>query len=383
MVSEAVEPLLKHFEGVEDPRIENANRRHELGEMLVLTILAVICGADSWSSVEEFGEAKLEYLRSVLKLENGIPSHDTLGDLFARLCPEQLQEGFLSWINSLVQVSEGEIVAIDGKTLRHSYDRKAGRGAIHMVSAWASANQMVLGQVKVDEKSNEITAIPALLKVLHLQGTIVTIDAMGCQTAISEQIIERGADYVLSLKGNQGQLHEDVKLFLESAHQKSFAGVVHSYYETLDKGHGRIEIRRYWMTEAIDWLEGKQKWSQLRSIGLVESERQEGEQVSIERRCFIGSIEADAKVFARAVRSHWGIENRLHWSLDMTFREDDCRVRQGYAAQNLATIRHIALNLLKNETSVKRGLQTKRQRAGWDHAYLAKVLAVGQTTEKH
>lgn len=378
MAAEAIDTFLGHFAGVEDPRIDNANRRHELGDMLVLTILAVICGADSWTAVEDFGQAKLAYLKRFLKLPNGIPSHDTLGDLFARLCPEQLQAGFLSWINALVSVSDGEIVAIDGKTLRRSYESGAGRGAIHMVSAWASANRMVLGQVKVDAKSNEITAIPALLQVLHLDGAIVTIDAMGCQKAIAEQIIERGGDYVLSLKGNQGQLYEDVELFLGKAADTGFKGVAHAYHETLDKDHGRIEVRRYWISEQIAWLESKAAWAGLCSIGLVESERHIGDKTTTERRYFISSLAADAELFARAVRTHWAIENQLHWSLDMTFREDDCRVRQGHAAQNFATIRHIALNLLKNETTSKRGIQIKRQRAGWDHRYLAKVLAVGQ-----
>ena len=247
-----------------------------------------------------------------------------------------------------------------------------------MVSAWASANRMVLGQVKVDAKSNEITAIPALLKLLNLDGAIITIDAMGCQKSIAGQIIDGGGEYVLSLKGNQSQLHEDVELFLGSAADKGFKSVAHTYHETLDKDHGRVEVRRYWISEQIQWLESKAAWPGLGSIGLVESERHEGDKVTTERRYFIASIEADAELFARAVRTHWTIENQLHWSLDMTFSEDDCRVRQGHAAQNLATIRHIALNLLKNETSVKRGLQIKRQRAGWDHRYLAKVLAVGQ-----
>jgi predicted transposase YbfD/YdcC len=378
MPAQAIQEFLNHFGDVTDPRIQNANQRHELGDMLVLTILAVICGADSWTAVEQFGKAKRADLKAFLKLPHGIPSHDTLGDLFARLCPEQLQAGFLSWVNSLVSVSDGEIVAIDGKTLRRSYDTGNGRGAIHMVSAWASANRMVLGQVKVDAKSNEITAIPALLNVLHLDGAIVTIDAMGCQKAIAEQIIERGGDYVLALKGNQSGLHEDVELFLSGGLDKGFEGIAHGFHETLDKGHGRVEVRRYWISEQIDWLESKAAWSGLRSIGLVESERHEGDKITTERRYFIASIEADAEVFAQAVRTHWTIENQLHWSLDMTFREDDCRVRQGHAAQNLATIRHLALNLLKNETSLKCGLQIKRQRAGWDRRYLAKVLAVGQ-----
>lgn len=372
------ERFLEHFEDVDDPRVDNANLRHELGDMLLLTILAVICGADSWTEVEEFGYAKQDYLSGFLKLPHGIPSHDTLGDVFARLCPQQLQEGFLSWINALVTISEGEIVALDGKTLRHSYDSGGGRGAIHMVSAWAVANQVVLGQRKVDDKSNEITAIPQLLKSLHLTDAVVTIDAMGCQKSIAEQIIEARADYVLALKGNQGDLHDDVKLFLDQAIDKGFAEITHDYHETLDKGHGRVEVRRYWITEHISWLEGRDQWKGLKAIGVVESERHINDQVSTERRYFIASIGADAKLFARAVRGHWGIENQLHWSLDVTFREDDCRVRQGRAAENFALIRHLALSLLKNEKTAKVGIKIKRSKAGWDHRYLAKVLAVGQ-----
>ena len=375
------EGFLQHFEEVDDPRIDNANRRHELSDMLVLTIVAVICGADSWTEIEAFGQAKLDYLKQFLKLPHGIPSHDTLGDVFARLCPDELQVGFLSWINALVTVSAGEIVAIDGKTLRRCYDKGGARGAIHMVSAWATSNQVVLGQRKVDDKSNEITAIPQLLQTLHLTDAVVTIDAMGCQKAIAEQIIQGQADYVLSLKGNQGQLHEDVKLYLDQAIDKDKVDGAGQGYETIDKDHGRIERRRYWITETLDWLEDKAQWCGLRSIGAVESERHVGEQVSRERRYFIASIEADAELFARAVRSHWGVENQLHWSLDVTFREDDCRVRQGYAAQNLALIRHLALNLLKNEKSAKVGIKIKRSKAGWDHRYLAKVLAVGQTSD--
>jgi predicted transposase YbfD/YdcC len=350
--------------------------------MLVLTLLAVICGADSWTEIEAFGQAKQAYLKRFLKLPHGIPSHDTLGRVFAQLCPEELQAGFMSWINALVTVSAGEVVALDGKTLRRSYDKGRARGAIHMISAWATNNQVVLGQRKVDDKSNEITAIPQLLKTLHLTGAVVTIDAMGCQKAIVEQIIQGQADYVLSLKGNQGQLHEDVKLYLDQAIDKPHAKRACQRHETIDKDHGRIEVRRYWITESIDWLEDKAQWRGLRSIGAVESERHIGDEVSIERRYFIASIDADAQRFAHAVRSHWAIENALHWSLDVTFREDECRVRQGHAAQNLALIRHLALNLLKNEKTAKVGLKIKRSKAGWDQRYLAKVLAVGQNSGK-
>ena len=376
------EQFLEHFEEVDDPRVDNANLRHELGDMLVLTILAVICGADSWTEVEAFGHAKQDYLKGFLKLPHGIPSHDTLGDVFARLCSEQLQEGFLSWINALVTISEGEIVALDGKTLRHSYDNGGGRGAIHMVSAWAVANQVVLGQRKVDDKSNEITAIPQLLKSLHLTDAVVTIDAMGCQKAIAEQIIKAQANYVLALKGNQGDFYDDVELFLDQALDKGFAEIAHDYHETLDKDHGRVEVRRYWITDHIVWLENRERWKGLRTIGVVESERHINGEISTERRYFIASIGADARLFGRAVRGHWGIENQLHWSLDVTFREDDCRVRQGRAAENFSLIRHLALSLLKNEKTAKVGIKIKRSKAGWDHRYLAKVLAVGQDISK-
>lgn len=377
-MEEVSDRFLKHFDEVDDPRLDNANRRHELSDMLVLTILAVICGADSWTEVEAFGYAKQDYLKSFLKLPHGIPSHDTLGNLFSRLCAEELQGGFLSWINALVTVSGGEIVAIDGKTLRRSYESGGGRGAIHMVSAWSVANQVVLGQRKVGDKSNEITAIPQLLKSLQISDAIVTIDAMGCQKAIAQQIIDAQADYVLALKGNQGQLHDDVTRYLGQAIDQGFKGIAHDYHETLDKGHGRVEVRRYWITGTIEWLDSQAEWAELRTLGVVESERHLKGEVSVERRYFIASIPPDAALFARSVRGHWGIENQLHWSLDVSFREDDCRVRQGQGAENFALIRHIALSLLKNEKTAKVGIKIKRSKAGWDHGYLAKVLAAGQ-----
>jgi predicted transposase YbfD/YdcC len=367
-----------HFAALADPRKDNHNKRHLLMDIVVITILAVISGAEDWVAIERFGYAKEEWLNTFLKLPNGIPSHDTFGDLFVRLEPKQLQKCFLSWIHSLVGAVNGEIVAIDGKTLRRSYDTQEGKAAIHMISAWAVKNRLVLGQLKTEEKSNEITAIPHLLKMLALEGAVVTIDAMGCQTGIAAQIKSQQADYVLALKGNQGSLHADVELYLKTAKEKGFKHIAHSAYETLDGDHGRIETRRYWITDQIAWLANKEKWIGLCSIGMVESERAINGEIKKETRYYIASIAPNAQRFAECVRGHWQIENNLHWSLDVSFHEDDCRVRKGFAAENLAMIRHIALNLLKQEKTAKVGIANKRRMAGWDNQYLAKVLATQQ-----
>ncbi|MCK5366211.1 MAG: ISAs1 family transposase [Gammaproteobacteria bacterium] len=375
MPNQAPLSSLSHcFASLNDPRIER-HKHHQLIDILTIAICAIISGADNWVEIEEFGKAKIEWLRGFVKLPNGIPSHDTFGNVFARLCPKQFQECFLTWVRSVFEVTQGQLIAIDGKRLRRSHDRGRGKTAIHMVSAWACANRLVLGQVKTDEKSNEITAIPELLRVLELKDCIVTIDAMGCQTAIADQIIAQGGAYVLALKGNQSSLHDDVRAFFADPDLPQDPDITVHTHETTDGDHARVEIRRYRCTSDLAWLDEKGRWTGLRSICAVESERHIGDEISREVRHFIGAIPADPKLWAYAARGHWGIENTLHWTLDVAFREDDSRVRKGHADENLAVLRHIALNLITQERSNKRGTQTKRRRAGWDDAYRLKVLA--------
>ncbi|NEO74632.1 MAG: ISAs1 family transposase [Moorea sp. SIO3H5] len=368
--------LIEHFREVEDPRIERS-KRHLLIDIIIITILAVICGANGWVGVATFGQAKYEWLNTILELPNGIPSHDTFGDVFARLNPEQLQKCFLRWVRSVSCLTQGEVIAIDGKTLRRSYDSGDNKGAIHMVSAWANNNRLVLGQRKVDEKSNEITAIPELLKVLAIEGCIITIDAMGTQTAIAEQIITQGGDYVLALKGNQGDLCTDVQQLFAYAEVTGFKGIEYDYYERVETGHGRIETRRYWSMGCVEGLLNGEKWAGLKSIVMVESVRRESGKPTPEpeRRYFISSLVPNALRLASAIRTHWGIENSLHWVLDVAFREDECRIRKGHGDENLAMVRHLALSLLNQEKTSKVGIQNKRLQAGWDNDYLLKVLA--------
>lgn len=370
------------FAELEDPRVDRT-KRHTLTNIIIIAICAVICGADGWTAIEKFGEAKKAWLETFLTLPEGIPSHDTLGRVFARLNPEVFQRCFLQWVQGVSQITQGQVIAIDGKCLRRSHDRRLGKDAIHMVSAWASENHLVLGQRKVDRKSNEITAIPALLELLEISGCIVTIDAMGCQKHIAQQITDQDGDYILALKDNQPNLHEDVQSVFHWADNLGFAEIVHDTHRQVTKGHGRLEIRECWTISdpaCLAMVAESGVWSDLTTIIRVHAERRTATEVTRETRYYLSSLPADTPHLARtalhAVRRHWSIENELHWVLDIAFREDDCRIRQGHAAENMAVLRHIALNLLKQEQSQSIGIKNKRLLAGWDDNYRIKVLSI-------
>jgi predicted transposase YbfD/YdcC len=362
------------FAHVDDPRMERT-KLHRLRDIIILAICGVICGAEGWAEIEEFGKAKEAFFTNWLDLPNGIPSHDTFGRVFALIDPKQFEASFVQWMQGISKTVKG-VVAIDGKTLRRSHDRGMGKKALHLVSAWAVENRLVLAQIATEEKSNEITAIPLLLQQLALKGCIVTIDAMGTQTKIAHQITEQEGDYALALKENQGNLYEEVKATFALAERDGFAALQWESDRCVEKGHGRLEIREYWTirdAEILSHLDPEKKWDGLRGIGMVRAERRIGSELSRETRYFLLSFSA-VKTFAYAVRSHWGIENSLHWVLDVAFREDDSRVRLGHASENLAVLRRITLNLLRQEESSRMGIHAKRLKAGWDNNYLQRVL---------
>ena len=366
--------IFDHFSEIEDPRVERT-KQHKLIDIITIAICAVICGAEGWTDIETYGLAKYEWLKQFLELPNNIPSHDTFSRVFSRLNPQQFQQGFLNWIKSISKIIPAEVIAIDGKSLRHSYEQRAGLGALHIVSAWATENRLVLGQVKVDKKSNEITAIPELIKVLELSGCIVTIDAMGCQQEIVKLIAEQEAEYIISLKKNQGALYKNVEELFKSAIRTGFSGIEHSAFQTREQAHGREETRHYLMlTDIAERVDPSHKWPQLKSIGLVESVRTVDGKTSVETRYYISSLSNNAEIFCQSVRSHWGVENSLHWILDVALNEDNCRIRTDNAPENFAVMRRLAVNLLGQENSNKRGVKNKQFLAAMDNEYLTKVL---------
>jgi predicted transposase YbfD/YdcC len=361
-----------HFAPLEDPR-SAVQSRHILIEIIMIAIAATLAGADNWVAIETFAKNKEAWLRTFLELPHGIPSHNCFGRVFSLINPEQFAVCFRQWSDAVAELIPDEIIAVDGKTLRRSHDRGKGLAALHLVSAWATTNRVVLGQVATDAKSNEITAIPELLQWLKLQGCIVTIDAMGCQTKIAAQIIEQGGDYVLALKGNQETLAAEVEEAFIDADARDYAGVESEFLETIERGHGRLETRRYRTLGDLSGVPRSAMWEAMNMIGMVESRREVAGKVSFETRYYIGSIGTSAERFARATRSHWGVENGLHWNLDISFREDECRVRDPVARENLAVLRHIALSRLKNDDA-KLGIDNKRLQAAWSENYLKKLL---------
>jgi predicted transposase YbfD/YdcC len=364
--------LQDHFAGLTDPRRRKVV--YPLINLVTIAVCAVIAGADDFVSIAAWGRQKREWLSQILDLSSGIPSHDRFNAVFAALSPAEFEKCLLSWITALYEVTAGQVVPIDGKTLRRSFDQASSKSAIHMVSAWATANHITLGQVVVDAKSNEITAIPKLLEILEISGSIVTIDAMGCQTAIAEAILARKADYVLAVKDNQPTLRAGIEAHFLDHMDDNFARVKMSRHETKERGHGRIEHRTYYVCDVPADLPDRSRWKGLKRIGVAISDTKRGDKATDDVRYYILSKRMSARSFGAAVRGHWGIENRLHWQLDVTFGEDQCRIRKGHADANFSILRRTALSLLKNEKTAKVGIKNKRLTAAWNDDYLEKVL---------
>jgi predicted transposase YbfD/YdcC len=379
-----ISPLKDQLLQLTDPRLER-RRKHELIDVLMIAVTALLCGAENFTHMAQFGQAKEAWLRTFLTLTHGIPSHDTFRRVFMLLAPEKFSAVFLHWTQSLRQAVGAEVVALDGKTLRRSFDSAKSQSAIHLVSAWASANRLVLGQIKVDDKSNEITAVPELLRALELAGCIVTVDALNCQKNIAKEIQEADADYVLALKGNHETAHEEIQTFLDAALEETLAAkppaaklsagaATLATCETVDKGHGRVETRRYYQSAELDWFADRAAWEGLRTVGMVEALREVRGKLTVERRYYLSSLPLGVETFARAVREHWGVENQLHWVLDVQMNEDQNRARCGHAAENLGLLRRLVLNQLRRDTRCQTGIKGKQLNASWDHAYLQSLL---------
>ena len=361
-----------HFVELTDPRRRKVT--YPLINIVTIAICAVVCGADDFVAIAAYGRKKRKWLSEFLDLSNGIPSHDRFNAVLGAIKPAEFEACLLSWITSLHEITAGQIVAIDGKTLRRSFDAATSKSAIHMVSAWATANHISLGQVVVDEKSNEITAIPQLLEILELSGCLVTIDAMGCQTEIAQAILDAKGDYVLAVKRNQPTLHDGLEWFFCYHGTFDYAEVPVRRHETCETGHGREETRSYFVCDVPDDLPDRRRWPKLKAIGMAVSDTVRDGKVCYEQRYYILSKKLSARRFAAAVRSHWSIENRLHWQLDVTFQEDQSRLRRGHADANFSILRRTALSLLKNNHTLKVGIKNKRLAAGWDTDYLEQVL---------
>jgi predicted transposase YbfD/YdcC len=374
--SSALMPIMPYFSVIRDPRVER-NKLYPLHEVIVITILAVIALAQGWEDIERYAKAKEAWLRRFLKLENGIPHHDVYRRVMTRLDPEEIERCFMNWVRAIKQDYQREIIAIDGKTVRGHF--KSGGKALHLVSAWATENRLVFGQVKTEEKSNEITAIPTLLEKLALEGCIVTIDAMGCQYKIAEQIVKKKADYLFSLKGNQESLHEDVKEYFEELDFSAPSGenrhIRFNSISTHDEGHGRIEDRDYAVSDDVEWLIKRHPdWKSIGSIGMVDSSREVNGEITVERRFFVSSLQADAGQFAKGVRGHWGIENSLHYVLDVAFGEDGSRLRKDKGPENMAILRKLALTVARADTKTKSSIIGRRKQMAWSHDYLEQLL---------
>lgn len=373
MASTTLSEVFKEFK---DPRMARA-QRHPLINIITIAICAVICGADNFVTMAEFGRSKKKWFESFLDMPNGVPSHDTFNDVINRLDQSAFVSCFTQWIKQLATQDES-VIALDGKVLRRTLDKMNGSKAVWLVNAWSVANNMCFGQIQVNDKSNEITAIPRLLELLDIKGATITIDAMGCQTEIGDKVIEQGANFLLALKGNQGEFHQDVSLYLDDCIDKP-SNKTFDYHQSVDGDHGRVETRKAWLVTEIDWLlQRHPKWAAVKGIAVVESEQIIGDKSATERRYYITShSDKDAKFIGEAIRSHWCVENKLHWQLDVSFNEDQCRLRSGNAAANFSFLNKVALSLLKNEKTAKIGIKSKRLKAGWDEKYMMKVLTAG------